>query len=144
MSESITYIPSSTTECFAEPDGNNIIDLIIPGSDPKISYIERETLEKMRERYPKAEVMLIADWCANKARKQDSEVTWLQTTEERYWEMLEVLPPAYMGNGGFMVGEPTDHHAVNGRPRFAAFKQKGDQYWESSRPMTIQEFRESK
>ena len=28
------------------------------------------------------------------------------TTEERYWEMLEVLPPAHMMRGGFAVGEP--------------------------------------
>ena len=45
---------------------------------------------------------------------------WIETTEERYDEMLGVLPPAYWSSIGFLVGEPMDHNA-NGQPRFSAF-----------------------
>jgi hypothetical protein len=33
-------------------------------------------------------------------------MTWKPATKARYWDMLEVLPPAVMGGGAFMVGEP--------------------------------------
>lgn len=66
---------------------------------------------------------------------------WKRVSKARYWEMLEVLPPAVMGGGGFMVGEPYDHSA-EGYPRFAAFRQIGDQFFEASEPMTIKEFRQ--
>lgn len=69
-----------------------------------------------------------------------TKITWNRTTSERYWEMLEILPPAVMGGGGFMVGEPMDHNA-EGFPTFTAFKQVGKQYFEASEPMTIREFR---
>ena len=41
-------------------------------------------------------------------------ITWIETTEERYYEMLGVLPPASQGSmigaHGFQVGEPMDHN----------------------------------
>lgn len=55
--------------------------------------------------------------------------------------MLECVPPAVMGGGGFMVGEPYDHDA-SGRPRFHAFRKVGDKYLASDEPMTIREFRQ--
>jgi hypothetical protein len=55
--------------------------------------------------------------------------------------MLEVLPPAVMARGGFLVGEPWDHHALTGRPRYAAFVELGGRWFESTRPVTVAEFR---
>ena len=58
------------------------------------------------------------------------QVNWQPTTETTYWKMLEVLPPALMNPGCFLVGEPFDHGhcAVTGdiRPRYEAFIQIGD------------------
>lgn len=67
---------------------------------------------------------------------------WTECTEERYWDMLEVLPPAVMGSSGFMVGEPTDHCPTTGRPRFAAFIKRDGKHYEADAPMTIKQFRE--
>jgi hypothetical protein len=55
--------------------------------------------------------------------------------------MLNVLPPAAWIGGAFMVGEPTDHCAETGRPRFQAYRERGMQFEVASRPMTIAEFR---
>lgn len=64
-----------------------------------------------------------------------------KTTEEKYWEMLEVLPPEIMTGYGFLVGEPMDHNA-NGYPRFAAFVEYPiGTFFESTGPMTISEFK---
>lgn len=66
---------------------------------------------------------------------------WLSTTEARYWEMLEVLPPAVMTGYGFMVGEPFDH-TREGYPRYSAFVEypKGT-FFEAAEPMTVKEFK---
>jgi len=67
------------------------------------------------------------------------------TTSERFWEMLECLPPACQTGAGFLVGEPYDHDAA-GRPRFTAFfeaRPDGTEaaYYQSARPMTVAEFK---
>ena len=63
------------------------------------------------------------------------------TTKDRYYEMLEVLPPAHWDSSGFLVGEPADHrecritHVV--RPTFAAFLKFDERYFESEWPLTM-------
>jgi hypothetical protein len=64
---------------------------------------------------------------------------WKRISKARYWDMLECLPPAVMGGGAFMVGEPMNHNA-DGFPTFAGFKKVGEAYFEASEPMTIAEF----
>jgi hypothetical protein len=65
---------------------------------------------------------------------------WKETTEGRYWEMLEVLPPAVQTGAGFLVGEPWTHDAQD-RPMFQAHVQIGERYFECLEPMTVAEFR---
>lgn len=124
---------------FAVPGENSLIDCINPNTG--LSWIERENLDQVRKRYPKAEIVNIDDWCQQKAARQDTPITWSEVTEDRYMEMLEVLPPAIMTRAGFLVGEPWDHHATTGQPRYAAFMAKMGKYYEASRPMTIKEFK---
>ena len=62
--------------------------------------------------------------------------------QDKFHEMLEVLPPAAMSNGGFLVGEPWDHHALTGAPRYGAYKQINSQYYVANRPLTKREFKE--
>ena len=70
--------------------------------------------------------------------------TFTETTEERYGEMLDVLPPAAYGNLGFLVGEPVTHRrcTVAGcyAPTYDAFMHWKGQYYASDEPMTVFEF----
>lgn len=67
---------------------------------------------------------------------------WEQVSEERYDEMLGVLPPAVYTSHGFLVGEPFDHDA-NNRPRFQAYVQIDGNFYGAKGPMTVAEFRAS-
>lgn len=127
---------------FAIPGQDNIIDLIHPVTGKSLIY--SHTLKQVQMRYHGAEVVNVDDFFRAKAVRQDAPVDWQETTEKEYWDMLEVLPPAFMGAGGFLVGEPWDHHAITGRPRFQAFQEVAGKFLKSSRPMTIAEYRERK
>lgn len=67
---------------------------------------------------------------------------WEQVTEERYDEMLGVVPPAVYTSHGFLVGEPHDHDAED-RPRFQAYVQIDGKFYGAKEVMTIAEFRAS-
>lgn len=128
------------THVFAERDNlSGIIDVVDPVTGR--SAIQGETLAEIRERYPTAELIEYADFAARKAAAQDAPIVWSATTAEKYADMLNVLPPAVWLAIGFLVGEPCDHHAATGRPRFAAYVHVNGQYFTASRPLTVQEFR---
>jgi len=55
--------------------------------------------------------------------------------------MLEVLFPAAMGGGAFLVGEAHDHDPATGRPRFSAFKEVNGRYFEGDEVITFAEFK---
>jgi hypothetical protein len=129
-------IPSN--QVFAVPGESNIIDVVKDGK----SAIYGEALEQIQARHPGAVLMDYDQWAKEKASRQDTPIEWQPTTKERYWEMLEVLPPAIMLRGGFLVGEPWDHHAINGKPRFQAYIARYGEFFVASRPMTIAEFKE--
>ena len=71
-------------------------------------------------------------------------ITWNETTEERYDKMLGVVPPEYMTGYGFLVGEAFDHRecSVEHRiaPTFDAFVNIGEAFYEASEPLTVAEF----
>ena len=108
--------------------------------DTGLSWVNGETLEQIRLRYPGAEIVNFNAWLAAKAERQHTPVAWRPCSVERYEEMLNVLPPAWHAHGGFLVGEPWDHDASDGQPRFAAFRHRGSVFEESDRPMTRTEF----
>src|SRR3990167_3936197 len=125
-------------EAFAVPGEDSLIDLISPETGR--SEVYGETLDQIRARYPGAEVVNVTAWLAAKAERQHTPVQWRPCSEARYHDMLNVLPPAWHERGGFLVGEPWDHDAGNGQPRFAAFRRRGGSFYESDRPMTRAEF----
>lgn len=127
------------THCFAVPGESNIIDCVHPETGLSVCY--KQTLEQVQERHPGAQLFSLDDWCAARAASQDGPITWSETTAEAVQEMLNVLPPAISGCGGFLVGEPWDHHAVTGRPRFQGLATRFGKYYASNRPMTVQEYR---
>ena len=71
-------------------------------------------------------------------------MSWKEVDENRWDEMLGVLPPALWIAKGFLVGEPFDHRrcTVTGciRPTYAAFVQHNGRYYEGPN-MTEPEFK---
>ena len=131
--------PLTWTRAFAGPDSDTIIDLCHPVTGR--SQIYNQTLDEIRMRYPGAEVVDFEEHCKAKGSKQDAEpIIWDEITEERYDEMLTVLPPEAWQRGAFLVGEPTDHHADNGQARFAAFKAEYGKYFSLLHPITRKQF----
>jgi hypothetical protein len=55
--------------------------------------------------------------------------------------MLNILPPIAWNGWAFMVGEPDDHCAATGRPRFRGYRMRGNVYEVASRPLTVAEFK---
>ena len=124
--------------CFAVPGEGNIIDSV----DPKTrrGHYSGEQLAEVRVRYPGAVLMPLHEWIAAKSAQQDTPGVWSPIEEDRFQEMLNVLPPAAWHGGAFLVGEATDHHAASGRPRFTCYRERGEEFAEYSRPMTHKEF----
>lgn len=130
---------AEVTQAYAVPGVDHLIDVINP--ETGLTWINGETLENVRERYPLAELVDIEQWLAAKGAAQDTPITWSPVSDERAAEMLNVLPPAAYGTGGaFLVGEPVDHHAVSGAPRFEAYTCATGKWEVSSRPLTRAEF----
>jgi hypothetical protein len=146
--ESVALRPTPT-HCFAVP-GYTMIDEINPRTG--LSVIYGKSLEDVQRTHPEAQVMTIDDFCRSKAAAQDTAVQWIEVTDEQYEDALGCVPPAMFWSGGFLIGEPYDHHALTGEPRYTAFVRKvtrGDGWserrsYQSSRPMTKREFREAK
>ena len=70
---------------------------------------------------------------------------WKATSRAKYWEALEVLPPAHQDANGFLLGEPFDHAQCeitkNVLPRYDAYVEKRKRYYVSIRPLTVPEYK---
>ena len=126
--------------CLASKKTATIIDMLNP--DTGLTWCYGKTIEECRAEYPDVEEMTVDEFCEWKTAQQRTPITWEPTTAENYDDMLNVLPPAAFTGSAFLVGEPWDHDAGNGLPRFTAFRRSGNTYEVSSRPMTRPEFRE--
>jgi len=62
---------------------------------------------------------------------------WIETTEEMYWRMLEVLPPMKMTQNAFLVGEPLRSNG-QGESVYSCFLRFGDTY--KAKNLTIKQF----
>lgn len=105
------------------------------------SAVYGETLEQIQRRNPGAVRMPWSEWQTAAIAAQVTPITWEPSTEAQYFEMLNVLPPIGWTNGAFCVGEASDHCVKTGRPRYTAYRQIGDRFLVSSRPVTLAEFR---
>lgn len=128
------------TPCIAVPGSDSIVDVCDPAT--LRTRIAGETLDEVRQRYPGAELTTIEAHCADKAARQDTPIAWREIDEERFTWMLECVPPAAMRGARFLVGEAYDHHALTGEARFHGYKQEGARYFETTRPITVREFRQ--
>lgn len=64
---------------------------------------------------------------------------WIRTTEQMYWNQLEVLPPRRQTRTAFLVGEARSHDD-NGKAIYAAFKEEGGRHY--ARHLTLAQFDE--
>jgi hypothetical protein len=126
-------------EVWAIPGEHHIIDTIHPATG--LTSINGDDEAGVTRRYPSAVRMTMEAWLAWKAAQQHTPITWEPTDKETYHEMLEVLPPALWIGGAFLVGEPMDHDATTGRPRFQGYWHRNGIYLVASRPMTCAELR---
>lgn len=136
-----TALNKPGVSAFADND-ESIIDTINPATG--LSSVYGETHEQIRLRYPKAEIVNFDEWLAAKAARQDAEeAVWQETTEEAYWYALECVPPAAMAGGAFLMGEPQDHHAASGLPRFSCYRETRDgKFVVLSKPITYPAFQQ--
>lgn len=125
-------------EAYAVPGDDSLIDVINPITG--LTWLNRETLEEVQKRYPDAVRVNVEDWLISRGKEQDAPVTWEEITQERYDELLGALPPIGQRANGFLVGEPTDHHAVSSAPRYDACIMKNEKFYTSSRPLTVREW----
>jgi formylglycine-generating enzyme required for sulfatase activity len=125
-------------KAYAIPNAKHLIDTI--NDETGLTCICKETFEQVRERYPDAQIVDVDQWCEEKQREQLAPITWQETNEETYWEMLGALPPARMAGGAFLVGEPMDHLAATGESTFEMYRKRGSTFYVSSRSVTIAEF----
>jgi len=72
-------------------------------------------------------------------------MTWREISEDRYDEMLGMLPPASHRADGFLLGEQYSHRlcTVTGKPAqtWLAFVTAGGRFFEGSQAITTAEFR---
>lgn len=73
-------------------------------------------------------------------------MTYHDTTEKRYFDMIGAVPPAAYGAGGFLVGEPSGRRrcSITGRLRstYEAYFERNGHYRQADKPMTFAEFQQ--
>jgi hypothetical protein len=126
-------------EVYANPYESHIIDAINPSTG--LTFFAGETEAELKLRYPNVVRMTFEQFQAEKAARQNTPIRWNTTDAETYNRMLGCLPPAAWIRGGFLVGEPDDHCAITGHPRFRCYVKHGDRFLVANRPMTIDEFK---
>jgi hypothetical protein len=126
------------TEAFVVPEAANCIDFVHPETGR--SCINDQTLEQIRERNPGAIKVNLDEWIQAVFEKANPPLTWLDSTEEKFDEMLGALPPRRFVPGAFLVGEPVDHLGEDGAGRYECHRCQGDKFQVSSRPITVKEF----
>lgn len=129
-----------TDRCIASKASRTVIDFINP--ETGLTQIFGKSLGVVREEHPDAEEMSFDAFCEWKSQLQNFPIAWEPTTGDRFEDALNVLPPALQIGGGFLLGEPADHDAKTGSPRYQAFRQRGEIFEASNRPMTRAEFRQ--
>lgn len=132
------------THVYAVPGKPWIIDTI--NADTGLTRICGHTEADVLADEPLAVRISWEDWQQARSIDQRTPIVWSATSAKTYRYMLDVLPPALWIGGAFLVGEPTDHDALTGQPRFAAYWMRGSSpdfnyYLSASRPLTCAELR---
>lgn len=126
-------------DVYAIPGEDHILDTINPVTG--LTSVYGKTEAQVKAESPLAVRMSWEDWRMAASKRQQTPIYWMRTTQHKYNEMLEVLPPIDWRSGAFLVGEPTDHDFGTGQPRYQAYRELGGFYYASSRPITRTELK---
>ncbi len=131
------------TRCMVSRSEETVIDLLDPVTGRTV--YGKKLPGELKLEYPDIEELALGEFVDWKQARQRTEIGWELVTEERFLDMLNVLPPAATSADmrAFLVGEPADHEAGTGLPRYDAFVQRvGSEagFYASNRPMTQVEF----
>ena len=126
-------------ECYALPDFRCMQDVIHPITGLTMSYQKSEA--DMVKQHPTILRMTVEAFCQKKAELQNAPVEWMPTDQATYYDRLEALPPEFMDGSRFLLGEPMDHCAKSGLPRFEGYYARNGRYFYTSRPVTVRDFK---
>jgi hypothetical protein len=138
MARALSY--ADCTECWAVPGANTLIDMIHPDTGRTMIYAHDAAAVQAKN--PGAVRMTYDAWAAAKAARQQTPVTWAPITAETYEEQLGCLPPIAYTGWAYLVGEPYDHCVTTGHPRYIGNRRRGNHYEQTSRPVTVREWKE--
>ena len=129
-------------DCYAVPRAGHIIDAIDPTTGLTFHY--QKSAAAVLAANPGAIRLPLEDWSQARAALQRTPIIWDPSSADQYDAMLGCLPPIDWTAAGFLVGEPDDHDAGNGQPRFQAYRciatGTTPRYYRASRPLTRAEF----
>lgn len=130
----------SNFDCYVDYATQTVIDFINPNTG--LTFYSGETFDQVRARWTNAAITTIDEFSAWQAARQRTPISWNETTEDEFNEMLCILPPADRCQGGFLVGEPGDHYADTGESRYQAYRETVDgRFLRSNRCLSRAEFR---
>ena len=116
--------------------GTRLVDAVKDGQ----TIYGRKPVDKVLAENPSYKLVEYDEYVAAASAEQDQPIVWSPLSEEDYYEKMDCLPPAVARSYGFLLGEPQDHYAATGKPRFAAFLKLGPRFCRSSRPLRVEEF----
>ena len=126
-------------ECYTLPDFDCMSDTIHPITG--LTTYGGKSEADVRKEHPTILRMTTDAFCQKKAELQNAPVEWIPTDKDQYDLSFECLPPAFFDSGRFLVGEPVDHCAKSGRPRYDGYCARQGAYFRTSRPMTVSDFK---
>ena len=116
--------------------GTRLVDAVKDGQ----TIYGRKPVDKVLAENPSYKLVEYDEYVAAASAEQDQPIVWSPLSEEDYYKKMDCLPPAVTRSYGFLLGEPQDHYAATGKPRFAAFLKLGHRFCRSSRPLRVEEF----
>lgn len=126
------------THVFTEPNKTCIVNFCHPQMEQEKI---QEELKTLRINWPNTILMTWEEFDNQAYKLQNTELKMEEITEERYFELMECLPPAAMEHNKFLVGEPWDHCVKTGKPRFQMCVTSGGKHYASDRPVTKEEYK---
>lgn len=89
-------------------------------------YVLAKNIDKLNK-----DLKTLKEWYSEEEKKLTDKIRLKRISEQKYEDMLCVLPPIMHANGVFQVSEPYDHVTLGGNEyaRYGTYQQKGNNYY---------------